>query len=91
MHEEIEAAELAIERRAQRREVLVVGDVARQDERILELRRQLADVLLEPFARIRQRDPRALGRRRLRDRPRDGPLVGHTNDQSELSSQIRHS
>src|SRR5439155_13577578 len=59
VHEKIEAAELTIERSAQRRNLFVARDVAWQDQRVLEALRQLADVLLEPRARIGQRKARA--------------------------------
>ena len=66
VHDEIEAAELAIERRRQIRDLLVAGDVARGDDRVVaELGRQFADVFLEPLARIRERDPGARGLRGL--------------------------
>ena len=47
------------------------------------------DVLFEP-ALIGQRQPGTPLRRGLRDRPRDRPLVGHTNDHALLAREIRH-
>ena len=88
--QEIEAAEFAIERGAEVRDLLIVGDVARQDQRVVERRRELADVLLEPLARIGQRQARAGGRRRLRNRPRDRPLVGDADDEAVLAGEIGH-
>ena len=90
MHEEIEAAELAVDRRGQIRDLLVARDVARREHGVRERRRQLPHVLLEPRARIRQREPRARGGRRLRDRPGDGALVGDADDEAVCAGEIRH-
>ena len=87
MHEEVEAAELAIELAPSVGNLLVARHVARQDERVVELRGQLADVLFEPLARIRQREPRAGCGRRLRDRPRNRPLVGDTDDETVFAGR----
>ena len=67
-----------------------LGDVARQHQRVVERRRQLAHVLFEPLARIGQREPRAGRRRRLRDRPRDRPLVGDADDEAVFAGEIGH-
>ena len=75
---------------AEVRDLLIVADVARQDERVVERRRQLADVFFEPLAGIGQREARARGRRRLRDRPRDRSLVRDADDETVLSGEIRH-
>ena len=81
----VEAAELAIERGAESRRSADRRDVARQDERVVERRRQLADVFLQPLARIRQRQARARGGRRLRNRPRDRAFVGDADDEAVLA------
>ena len=52
VHEEIEPAELAIERRGELLDLLIAGDVARGDDWIGQLGRQLADVFFEPLAGI---------------------------------------
>ena len=88
VHEEIEPAELAVERGGEVRDLLVARHVARQDQRVVELRGELADVFLEPLARIGQREARARPRRRLRDRPRDRPLVGDTNDEAVFAGEV---
>jgi len=62
--EKVQPAEFLVERRGQIGDLLIVGNVARREQRILELLCELADVFLEPFARIRQRETRAFGRRR---------------------------
>src|SRR5262249_49287419 len=87
--EKIETAELAIERRPQRVDLIVGGDVARKDERTLELGGELPDILLQPLGRIRQREPRASRRSRLRNPPRNRALVGHTDNETEFARKIR--
>jgi hypothetical protein len=57
--------------RSQIRDLLIARNVARHHQRLIQLRCELADVLLEPFALIRQREAGARRSRRLRDRPRD--------------------
>jgi hypothetical protein len=69
--DKIEPAELAVERRGQIRDLLIVRDVARHHQRLIQLRCKLADILLEPLTLIRQRKAGARRSRRLRDRPRD--------------------
>ena len=87
--EKVQPAEFLVERRSQIGDLLIVGNVARREQRILELLCELADVFLEPFARIRQRETRAFGRRRLRDRPRDRPLVRDAHDQTVFARESR--
>src|SRR5947207_1922688 len=82
-------AELPIERRGEIGELLIARHVARGNEWVLQRRRELADVFLEPPARIRQREARARRRGGLRDRPRDRSLVGDADDQSLFSRKIR--
>ena len=89
MNDEVEAAVLPIDGTEDAVDLLVAGDVARNHEGIGERARQLADVLLEPFALIRQGERRAFTRRRLRDRPRERSLVGDTHDQADLSGKGR--
>ncbi len=88
--EKVEAAELAIDCRCQVSDLLIARNVARQDERILERRREIAHVLFEPLARIGQRKARAGCLRRLRNGPRNGSLVGHADDEAEFSREVRH-
>ena len=73
------------------RDLRVVGDVERKDQRIGEAGGQLADVFFEPFALIGQRDARARGRGRLRDRPGDRSLVGDADDEAGFSRRERTS
>ena len=48
---------------------------------------QVLDVLEQAFALVGQREARAVARKRLRNRPGDGPLVGDPKDDSEFSCQ----
>jgi hypothetical protein len=87
--EKIETAEFAIERRAEIGDLLIVGDVARRDERIGELRGELADVFFEPLARVREGEAGACGGGRLRDGPRNRSFVGDADDEAVLALQVR--
>ena len=73
-----------------RGDLVVVGDVERQHQR---LRRQrvgeLADVLFEA-ALIGEDESGAALRRRLRDRPRQRTMVRDADDQSNFSREVRH-
>ena len=69
MHEEVEPAYRGFDFAGQPLDLIVARDVAGEDQRLLERRRQLAHVFLEAFARIRQNEPRAGGGRGPRDRP----------------------
>ena len=90
VHDEIERAELLLDLREDRIDVSVRGHVARQDERgLLESLREIIDVFFEA-ALIGQGEACAASGRGLRDRPRDRPLVGHTNNESELTRKISH-
>ena len=90
VHDEVEAAELSVDRLEHCRDLTVVGDVARQDQRIAQVGGEVANVLLEALALIRDRQPGTRGRRRLRDRPGDRALVRHADDQSGLAFELRH-
>jgi hypothetical protein len=69
VHQEIQAAVLRVDRREDRIHLFVAGDVARQEQRIGERRRQLAHVFFEAFALIRQRERCALLGAPVRDAP----------------------
>ena len=90
VHKEVEATEPAVQRRRQFRNLFVAGDITRQDERVVEFRRELANVLLEALARIGERDPRACGLGRLGDRPGNRPFVSDTNDETVLAGETGH-
>ena len=90
MHQEIEAAELALRAGHEICDLRVVRHIAGQDQGLCQLARELAHVLLEALALIGHREPRASRRGRLRNRPRDGSLVGDANNQPELTGQLTH-
>ena len=87
VHEKIQPAAVAGHGLEHRVDLAVVADVAGQHGDALERRRQLAHVLLEPFAGVGEHDVRALSRGRLGDGPRDRPLVGDTDDQAGLAGE----
>jgi hypothetical protein len=89
--QEVESAEFGVERGGKVGNVLIVLDVARQDERPIECGGEVADVLLEPLARIGQRQTCAGGRRRLGNGPGDRSLVRHADDQAVLPGKNGHS
>ena len=91
VHQEVEPAELLADAGEDGGDLAVVGDVTRQDQRVVEPGAELADVLLEPLTLIGHRQPGAGPRGRFRNRPRDRPLVGHADDEPVLPSQISHS
>ena len=67
---------------------IVARHIARKDERVVECRGELADIFLETLARIGEREARARSGSRLRNRPRDGALVGDANNQTMFSRQV---
>ena len=89
MHDEIETAKFLVDGRGERGNLIVVGHIARENERILEFLGELADVFLEPLGRIRQREPGALGIERLRNAPGNGSAIGDADDETEFSCE-RH-
>ena len=62
-------------------------DVALDDDVGPGLLGQLSHAALEALALVGEREPRARAVKRLRDRPCDRPLVGHTGHQRELAVQ----
>ena len=91
MDDEVEAAELLVDRREHRVHLRVDGDVTGQDQRIVQCLGELADVLFETLALVGHCQTRAGRRRRLRDGPRDRALVRDADDEPRLSTQICHS
>ena len=67
----------------------VVADVELRDERARHRLGQVADVLLDALALERERELGAAGGQPLRDRPRDRPLVGDSEDECFLSLEHR--
>ena len=90
VHDEVQAANSRSIAANTLVDLRIVGDVARQDQRIGAARRKLADVLLEPFTLIRHGEPRARCGSRLRDRPRNRTLVGNADDETCLVREICH-
>src|SRR5207245_2655448 len=78
-------AELASIR--QPREIRVPAHVARQDRRAGEGAGELAHVLFLTFALEGEHEAGALARKRLGDRPRDAPAVGHAHDERRLPAE----
>ncbi len=65
-------------------DVLVRAHVALGDERARDAVRELAHVLLDALALVREGELRALVGEPLRDRPRDRALVGDAQDERLL-------
>jgi hypothetical protein len=83
VHHRVESAELL-----QGREELVErrpGDIAGQDDRALELGRQLANAGLHALALVREREAHPGRREGLRAGPGDRSLVGDAEDESGLA------
>ena len=69
-------------------DLLVLGDVARQDQGVGAKRAgQFLDVFLEPLALVGEGELRARAVPGLRDGPRDGAFVGDAEDDSQFASQ----
>ena len=67
-------------------DVLVLGDVARQDQRVgAERAGEFLDVFLQAFALVSEGELRAGLMPRLGDGPRDGAFVGDAEDDSEFA------
>ena len=86
VHEEVEAAELAIHPAAT--SALLIARTSPANQRLIESRGELADVLFEPLARVSQRARPA--RRGLGNRPRNRSLVGHANDEAVFACEDGH-
>src|SRR5688572_18562073 len=90
MHEKIEPAMLLLNGREQRVHLLVVRHIARQHGHVGKRGSQLAHVLFEPLAGIREDKRGAFSRCRLCDRPRNRPLVGHADDEANFGCELCH-
>ena len=82
---EVEPAQALADGGGERLQVLVLRHVAGQDERVAQLLRQLADVLLEPLPLVGHGEARPLAMGRLGDAPGDRPLVRDPQDEAALS------
>ena len=65
-------------------------DVARVEHGARQRGRELFDVLLEPVALVREREPHPGARERLRDGPGDRALVGDAEDEPVLAVEEAH-
>ena len=83
MQEQMQLAEFFADGFEDTGDFLVLGHVARQDERVRAKRAgEFLDVFLDAIALVREREFRALARPRLRDGPGNGALVGNTENNS---------
>src|SRR6266576_4213006 len=88
MDEEVElAAERLPDLTEDARHVLVGADVALGHERRVDRGGQLAHGRLDPFSLVRERETGAARGELSGDRPRDGALVGDTEDEPSLSCE----
>src|SRR4030095_11887163 len=69
---------------------LSLGQLARKNRGIRQIRGELADVFLEPLSLVRHRQARASRRRGFRNRPRNRTLVRYSDNQTRLASEISH-
>ena len=85
MNEDVETAAERIRRLGEdARDVLVGAHVALGDERALDRRREVPDVLLDALALVGERDGRSLVSEAIRDRPRDRTLIRDAEDERLL-------
>src|SRR5205085_11289823 len=86
--DEVETAHRLANLREQRVELIVRGDVARQDQRFAAERAgELADVFFEALTLEGEREIGTGFGRPLRDRPGERSLVGHTEDEALLAGK----
>src|SRR6476620_2168946 len=89
MHEQVEpSVERLADLTEDARDVLVRADIARRHERAFDLRRELADVLVDPLSLVREREPRTSICEPPRDRPRDRALVRDPENEPRLALEI---
>ena len=86
--DEVQAAEYLLATARDILNLIVAADVEREDQRIGEVRRQIADVFFQSLPLIRHGEPCAGVRNRLRDGPRDRPLVGDADDESVFAGKF---
>jgi hypothetical protein len=83
--QEVESTELGLQRRSKRCDLLIAADVARQDERVVQLCCQLANVFFQSRAGVGEGEASPACLRGLSDGPRDRTFVGDTDDEAELA------
>ena len=88
MQQQMQLAELFADRLEHAGDVVVLGHVARQDERVgAERAGEFLDVFLEPLALVGEGELGACAVPRLRDGPGDGAFVGDAEDNSQFASE----
>ena len=91
MQEQMQLAEFFADGFENVRDFLVLGHVTRQEEGVrAEGPGEFGDVFLHAVALIREREPGAFPRPRLRDGPGNGSLVGNAKDDAEFSLKQWH-
>jgi hypothetical protein len=90
VHERVETTEVAFHAGEHAADLRFGRHVARVHERARHRGGEFLDVLLEPLALVGERQPHAGGRQRLRDRPRDGALVGDAEHDARLAVKQLH-
>jgi hypothetical protein len=88
--ERVEAAEVALDAREDGADLRVRRHVARVQDGAGQGGGELFHVLLQALTLVRERQPHARGRQRLRDRPRDGALVGDAEHDARLAVEQFH-
>ena len=88
MDQDIESAPLLLERRENFLDFFVLGHVAGQDNFRADPIGQRPHPLLQHLTSERERQLRALGMKRLCDRPGDAPIVGHAEDRRFLRHRV---
>jgi hypothetical protein len=90
VHEQVEAAERLPRLAHDPLHVVVRAHVALGDERARNALPELAHALLDPLALVRERELGAFFGEAARDRPRDRPFVGDTEDEATFPFEAIH-
>ena len=86
MQDQIEPAETFFHRCENTPDLVVAGDVAREDQGVrAKGAGEFLNVFLQSIALIREREFGPFAMPRLRDRPRDGTFIGHAEHDPELA------
>ena len=80
MHDKVEMSDFLLDALHRAFDLFVAGNVALNQEGIVEGRCQLSNIFPEPLALIREHKPRPGLADSVRNTPGDGPLVGHAHD-----------
>ncbi len=90
VHEDVDGAQERSHRLEERRDVIVVGDVALLDEGCCDTRRQRLHAAPEGFRGVREADARSVLVKGAGDCPRDGALVRNAEHNRRLPVQECH-